>query len=116
MYMYIHVYIYIHTYTLYHTSIQHYMISSLRKLYTIVWSCSASAMVEGRPSLLLRTISLLILSLLRLLDSNFTGNPLLWAWEFPPLEINIMLESNPLKSTMLAGRLAVVVVVVVILS
>ena len=32
----------------------------------------------------------------------------------PPLRIKIVLESNPLKSTMLVGRLAVVAVVVVV--
>ena len=35
-----------------------------------------------------RPISLLRLSLLRSLDSNFLGNPL-WAWEFHPLKITL---------------------------
>ena len=55
---------------------------------------------QGRP------ISLLRLSLLRLLDSNFPGNSL-WAWEFPPLRIKITLKSNPLKSIILVRRSAV---------
>ena len=50
--------------------------------------------------IMIRPILLLTLRLLRLLDSKFPGNPL-WAWEFPPITISIMLESNPLKSTML---------------
>ena len=54
----------------------------------------------------LRPISLLTLSLLTLLGSNFPGVPL-WAWEFHPLELRSMLESNPPKSRMLVRRLAV---------
>ena len=36
---------------------------------------------------IVRPISLLTLSLLTLLDSNFPGNPL-WAWEFHPLNLD----------------------------
>ena len=50
--------------------------------------------------------SLLSLSLLRLLDSNFPGNSL-WAWAFPPLNFKSRLESNPLKSRIWVPRLAV---------
>ena len=52
-----------------------------------------------------RPISLLRLSLLRLLDSDFPGNSL-WAWEFQPFNIKILLESTPLRSTILVQRLA----------
>ena len=38
-----------------------------------------------------RPISLLALSLLRLLDSNFPGNPL-WTWEFHPFKIILCLS------------------------
>ena len=62
----------------------------------------------------LRPISLLTLRLLRLLDSNFPGNPPR-AWEFPPLRIEIVLESNPLTSTMLVGRMGVIVVIIIII-
>ena len=55
----------------------------------------------------LRPISPLTFSLLRLIDSSFPGNSL-WAWEFHPLKIKVVLESNPLKSIMLVRRLAVV--------
>ena len=55
----------------------------------------------------LRPISLLRISLLRLLDSNLPENPL-WAGEFHPLtKIKILLGSNPLKSRILVGRLAI---------
>ena len=51
-----------------------------------------------------RPISLLISSLLRLLDSNFPGN-FLWAWELHPLNLRWCLSrTNPLKSSMLVGR------------
>ena len=51
-------------------------------------------------------ISLLTLSLLKLLDSNFSGiSPM--DVRIPTLRMKIMLESNPLKSIMLVWRLAV---------
>ena len=53
----------------------------------------------------LRPISLLTLSLLTLLDSSFPGNPL-WTWWFHRFKLRICL--NPLKSTMLVGRLDVI--------
>ena len=56
-------------------------------------------------SLLSRPISLLALSLLRLLESNFTGVVALDI-RIPPLRIKIMFESNPLKSIMLVRGLA----------
>ena len=53
-----------------------------------------------------RPISLLRISLLRLLDSSFPGKfPI--DMRIPPLSINILLESNPLKSRILIQRLAV---------
>ena len=51
---------------------------------------------DGVVILVMRPTSLLRLSLLRLLDSNI-----------PLLRIKIVLESNPLNSTMLVGRLGV---------
>ena len=56
--------------------------------------------------IVIRPIPLLTLSLLTLLDSNFLVSSL-WTWEFHPFKFNIMLESNPLKPTMLVGRLGV---------
>ena len=63
---------------------------------------------EGPPIriLPLRPISLLTLSLLRLLDSNFPGNPLT-DMRIPPLRVKILLESKPLKSINLVARLAI---------
>ena len=54
--------------------------------------------VRARPALSVeqagmpaaRPISLLTLSLLRLLDSTFRGNPL-WAWEFHPFKLRLRL-------------------------
>ena len=47
-----------------------------------------------------RPISLLTLSLLTLLDSNFPGNPL-WTWEFDPFRLRLCwsqtLEHPPCK-------------------
>ena len=59
-----------------------------------------------RTELVLRPISLLTLSLLRFVDSNFLGNSLC-AWEFHPRKIKILLESNPVNSRILVRRLAV---------
>ena len=53
-----------------------------------------------------RPIPLLILSLLTLLDSNFSSKSPM-DMRIPRLQIKIMLESNPVKSTMLVGRLGV---------
>ena len=54
----------------------------------------------------IRPISLLRLSLLRFVDSDFPEFPT--DMRIPLLEIKIMLESNPLKSRILVRRLAVV--------
>ena len=51
-----------------------------------------------------RPISLLRLSLLRLLDSNFPGN-VLWAWKLHPLELRLYLSQNLCFSTEI-GRIA----------
>ena len=88
--IYIYIYIYVHRERFMYLSTCDHWTSETRKA----------------ANTLLRPISLLTLSLLRLLDSNFPGNSL-WAWEFHPLRIKIMLESNPLKSRMLVWRLAV---------
>ena len=65
-----------------------------------------SSLFKGFSPIHVRPISLLTLSLLTLLESNFPGkslgNPC--GPGIPPLRINIMLESNPLKPTMLVGR------------
>ena len=64
--------------------------------------------VGGFGSGMLRPISLLTLSLLTLLDSKLLGKfPM--DMRIPSLNNNIMLESNPMKSTMLVGRLAVLI-------
>ena len=57
----------------------------------------------------LRPISLLRLSLLRLVDSNFLGNSPN-DMIIPPLEAKILLESNRLRSRILVQRLAIFVV------
>ena len=57
------------------------------------------------PHGMLRPISLLRLSLLRLLDSDSPGNfPM--GMRIPPLTFKIKLESNPPKSRILVRRLA----------
>ena len=60
--------------------------------------------------MIIRPISLLTLSLLTLLESNFPGTSL--GNPYGPgkstANIKIMLESNPLKSTMSVGRLGVI--------
>ena len=56
--------------------------------------------------IMLRPISLLTLPLLTVLDSDFPGNLPTYK-RVPPLNIKIMLESSPLKSTMLVRRSAV---------
>ena len=48
---------------------------------------------SSRKHCLLRPISLLTLSLLTLLDSNFPRNSL-WAWEFHPLELRLCLSQT----------------------
>ena len=62
--------------------------------------------------LILRPISLLTLSLLTLLELNFPGQSL--GHPYGPgnstPQNNIVLESNPLKSTMLVGRFGVLMV------
>ena len=66
--------------------------------------------------ILIRPIFLLTLSLLTLLESNFPGKSLgnLMGLGIPPLKINMALESNPLKSTMLVGRLGVLYIIIVV--
>ena len=61
---------------------------------------------SGQWPISLRPISLLSSSLLRLLDSSFSRQfPM--GLGIPPLKIKILLESNPLKSIILARRWAV---------
>ena len=49
--------------------------------------------VQMRRSFGVRPISLLTLSLRRLLDSNFPGNPL-WTWEYHPLRLRLCSSQN----------------------
>ena len=74
---------------------------SLSHLLTYLITC---AHTDGAHGGIVRPISLLTLSLLRLLDSNFPGNPV--DMRIPPLIIKILLEYT-LKSIMLVRRLAV---------
>ena len=57
-------------------------------------------------SYLLRPIPLLRISLLRLLDSSFLGNPPM-DMRIPPLKNKICLNKTPLKSRISVRRLAV---------
>ena len=74
-------------------------------IYIYILGVRVQAPLSASGQIRLRPISLLRLSLLRLPDSNIPGNPL-WAWEFPPLRIKILLESEPPNSRILR-RLAV---------
>ena len=58
---------------------------------------SRSSMLRRITSQPLCPISLPILSVLRLMTQNFPGH-FIWTWSYHPLNINILLESNPLKS------------------
>ena len=91
MYVYICIYIYIYMYTYITVCIYIYIYTYIHITLSETPICQ-SLWDWGRG--FLRPISLLTLSLLRLLDSNFPGSSL-WSWEFPPLRINITLESNP---------------------
>ena len=57
----------------------------------------------------LRPVHLLRVSLLRVLESNFPGDPLskFTDMRIPPLRIKSLLESNPLKPKLLVGGLGV---------
>ena len=57
----------------------------------------------------LRPVHLLRVVLLRVLESNFRETPykIQRTWEFPPLRIKSLLDSNPLKSKLLVGGLGV---------
>ena len=57
----------------------------------------------------LRPVHLLRVSLLRVLESNFPGDPLskFTDMRIPPLRIKSLLESNPLKPELLVGGLGV---------
>ena len=74
-------------------------------------SVSAHESKGSMAALTIRPISLLRLSLLRFLDSDFPGN--YYGHENPPLKFKIMLEPNPLKSRNLSseiGRIDIVAV------
>ena len=62
------------------------------------------------PIMLIRPVHLLRVFLLRVLESIFRETPytIQRTWEFPPLEIKSLLESNPLKSKLLIGGLGVI--------
>ena len=55
----------------------------------------------------IRPVSLLRLSLLRFVDSKFPGNEFPVGARITPLKLKLLLESNPLKSRILARRLDV---------
>ena len=59
--------------------------------------------------MMLRPVHQSRVSLLRVLESNFPGDPyqIIRTWEFPPLTIKSLLESNPSKSKLLIGGLGV---------
>ena len=80
-----------------------YPLSRRRKIGVPVASTAVAGLSEGPP---VRPISLLRLSLLRLLDSDFPGNSLM-GLGIPPLKLKILLESNPLISRILVRSLAV---------
>ena len=80
VYMYVCVYIYIYTCICIHV-----IVSVGCVLLAAFLSLTRAA---GHPCL--RPISLLMLPLLTLLDSNFPGNPL-WAWEFHPFALRLRL-------------------------
>ena len=105
IYIYVYIYIYIHTYTslsiiyiyIYiDTHMKHMRLAS--QSWILGRHCSSNAtclILPGRKRRCcgsthhpIRPISLLTLSLLTLLDSNFPGNPL-WAWEFHPFKLRL---------------------------
>ena len=63
------------------------LLLSLFSIWTASWDRASLRACVLRP------ISLLRLSLLRLLDSNFTGNSL-WAWEFHPFKSRLCLSQT----------------------
>ena len=82
------IYIYIYD------SIVCYIISYYIILYYYRWT--------GGP---LRPVHLLRTSLLRVLESSFPE--IIRTWEFPPLRIKSLLESNPSKPKLLVGGLGI---------
>ena len=78
IYIYIYIYIYVYIYIYIYTYVYIYIY-----IYIYVYNYNSNYMY-GRKSIDcmgVRPISLLRLSLLRLIDSNFPGDPP-WAWEF----------------------------------
>ena len=109
MYMYIYIYIYMH-YTYRYICISTYtcVVQALKHPVSENFWCRCLLSAFGTRqakcvACSVRPISLLTLSLLRLLDSDFFPMGL----GIPPLTIKIMLQSNPLNSIMLVPRLAV---------
>ena len=93
------IYIYIYTYI-------HYLIHTVKYVLINIYSARTANINEHTVHDWIRPISLLTLSLLTLLDSNFPGNSL-WTWEFHPLKLRLCSSRTPLNSTMLVGRLGV---------
>ena len=91
MYVCMNIYIYIYTYIHIHIHIHTYIHEAE------VWGSWVVLRVSLHCRIVhayrLSPISLLGLSLLRLLDSNFPGNAL-WAWEFQPLESRFCLSQT----------------------
>ena len=65
--------------------------------------------LDSRPLRTLRPVHLLRVAILRVLESNFPGDPLskFMDMKIPPLRIKSLLESNPLKPELLVGGLGV---------
>ena len=94
------VYIYIYTHT--HTCIHIHLIPTSAPPF----SRSTRSLEPNFQAIKVNAISLLTLSLLTLLGSNSPGSSPM-DMRIPHLRIKIMLESNPLKPTILVRRLAV---------
>ena len=83
MYMHMCIYTYIYIYSIYYVC----MYSNTHMYTHSVYMLQRQARgARVRVRVCVRPISLLTLSLLTLLDSNFPGNPL-WTWEFHPLNL-----------------------------
>ena len=107
IYIYTHIYIYIHAHTRTYMYIHIVIMILLMIMITILMTTittygrMAGSQTSGRPNLLTKIIPAKIARLK--LSGKF---PI--ALGIPPLIIKIMHESNPLKSTMLVRRLAVI--------
>ena len=107
-----HIYIYIYTYTFSHTnnasnnSNDNTSSNSNNNSRNNNDDNSNNNTSNNSNPTTLRPIPLLRLSLLTLLDSNFEEYAL-WDMRIPPLNFKILLDPNPLKSSILVRRLVV---------